>query len=108
MPTINWSETGATLSDLTASKEYGIPKADLHRAIQAGQLHYQVGSMHGNPWFRLLRREVEAFLAKSRGASHLKEQKARSNIAKANREIRKLQKQIKLLQGQVIGWERDL
>ncbi len=28
-------------------------------AIDAGQLQYRVGSIHGNPWLRLLRREVE-------------------------------------------------
>jgi hypothetical protein len=27
-------------------------------AIDAGQLQYRVGVIHGNPWLRLLRREV--------------------------------------------------
>jgi hypothetical protein len=105
---VNWAEKGASLSSVTAAKEYGIPHDDLIVAIKAGQLQYQVGSMHGNPWFRLLRREVEALFAKRHGASQLKGQKAKANIAKANREIRQLQKRIKLLQGQVAEWERGL
>lgn len=108
MPTINWAEKGASLSSVTAAKEYGIPHEELIGAIKTGQLHYQVGSMHGNPWFRLLRREIEALVAKRFGPSRVKGQKAKADIAKANQEIRKLQRRIKVLQIQVRGWEEGL
>src|SRR3981081_222531 len=44
--------------------------------------------MHGNPWLRLLRREVEA-LAKSRhGDRYVREQQDKAELARVNREIR--------------------
>ena len=53
-----WRRKGATLSDKTARKEYGLTQDEIHAAIEAGQLQYRLGSIHGNPWLRLLRREV--------------------------------------------------
>jgi murein DD-endopeptidase MepM/ murein hydrolase activator NlpD len=54
-----WSRKGATLSDKTARKEYGLTQDEILAAIDAGQLRYRISSIHGNPWLRLLRREVE-------------------------------------------------
>ena len=54
-----WSRKGATLSDKTARKEFGLTQDEIVAAIDAGQLQYRVGVIHGNPWLRLLRREVE-------------------------------------------------
>ena len=52
-----WSRKGATLSDKTARKELGLTQEEIVAAIDAGQLQYRVGNIHGNPWLRLLRRE---------------------------------------------------
>ena len=57
-----WSRKGATLSDKTARKEFGPTQGEIVAAIDAGQLQYRVGVIHGNPWLRLLRREVEALM----------------------------------------------
>lgn len=38
---------------------------EIYDAIDAGALQYRQAYMHGNPWLRLLRREVEA-LARAR------------------------------------------
>ena len=54
-----WRRKGATLSDKTARKKYGLTQEEILAAIDTGQLHYRVSSIHGNPWLRLLRREVE-------------------------------------------------
>jgi hypothetical protein len=53
-----WSRKGATLSDKTARKEFGLTQDEIVVAIDAGQLQYRVGVIQGNPWLRLLRREV--------------------------------------------------
>jgi hypothetical protein len=106
MPFAPPTTKGSTLSDLTAAKEYGIPRAELQQAIRAGKLSYQINSMHGNPWFRLIRKEVEAFCSKRIGAKGLREQQNRTAIAKAEREIRQLQKRIATLQEQVADWKR--
>jgi hypothetical protein len=63
--------------------------------------------MHGNPWFRLIRSEVEALCAKRVGAKGLRQQQNRTAIAKAKREIRQLEKRIASLQDQVVAWERN-
>ena len=54
-----WGRKGATLSDKTARSEFGLTQDEIFTAIDAGKLHYRPAAMHGNPWLRLLRREVE-------------------------------------------------
>src|SRR5512133_840603 len=53
-----WGRKGATLSDKTARQEYGLTQDEIYDAIDAGKLQYRPAAMHGNPWLRLLRREV--------------------------------------------------
>ena len=55
----DWRRKGATLSDKTVRKEFGLTQDEILAAIEAGQLQYRVSSIHGSPWLRLLRREVE-------------------------------------------------
>jgi hypothetical protein len=46
--------------------------------------------MHGNPWLRLLRREVEALARARHGGRYVSEQQARAELTRVNREIRRL------------------
>ena len=46
--------------------------------------------MYGNPWLRLLRREVEAPVKKKHGDNYLKEPQARSELARINHELKRL------------------
>jgi hypothetical protein len=50
--------------------------------------------MHGNPWLRLLRREVEAVARTSRGDRYVNEQQARAELGRVNREIKRLQTEL--------------
>ena len=50
--------------------------------------------MYGNPFLRLLRREVEALVSKSRGENYLKDRQAKTELAHINRELRRLRAQI--------------
>ncbi len=59
-PNDEWQRKGATLSDKTARQEFGLTQDEIYDAIDAGTLRYRQAHMHGNPWLRLLRREVEA------------------------------------------------
>ena len=59
-----WQRKGATLSDKTARKEYGLSQDEIVEAIRDGQLQYRENSIHGNPFLRLLRHEVEALIEK--------------------------------------------
>ena len=62
-----WQRKGATLRDKTARQEFGLTQDEIYDAIDAGTLHYRQAAMHGNPWLRLLRREVEALARTSHG-----------------------------------------
>lgn len=57
-----WRRKGATLSDKTARKEFGLTQDEIESAIEAGLLRYRVGVVQGNPWLRLLRSELEALM----------------------------------------------
>ncbi len=93
-----WARKGATLSDKTARSELGLTQAEIIRAIRAGKLHYRDASMHGNPWLRLLRREVEALVRTKRGPDYLEGQQAKTELGKVNRELKRLKAQIAVLE----------
>src|SRR5258707_10822082 len=93
-PNDEWQRKGATLSDKTARQEFGLTQDEIYDAIEAGTLQYRRAYMHGNPWLRLLRREVEA-LAKSRhGDRYVREQQDKAELARVNREIRRLRSEL--------------
>ncbi len=50
--------------------------------------------MHGNPWLRLLRREVEELARTLHGERHLLEQQTRTELARVNREQKRLSAQL--------------
>ena len=54
--------------------------------------------MHGNPWLRLLRREVEALVKERNGANYLKDRQVKTELASINRELKRLRGQIALLE----------
>ena len=85
-----WRRKGATLSDKTARKELGLTQDDIVRAIRAGKLHYRLNSVYGNPFLRLLRREVEALVKKRHGDNYLKDRQAKTELAHINRELKAL------------------
>ena len=75
-----WPRKGATLSDKTARAEFGLTQAEIVRAIRAGKLQFREGSMYGNPWLRLLRREVETLVGKDRGDGYLVERQEKAEL----------------------------
>ena len=93
-----WQRKGATLSDTTARKEFGLTQDEIVRAIRAGELQFRPNSSHGNPFLRLLRREVEALVKKKHGGAFLKDQQARTELARVNRELKRLKTQLAALE----------
>jgi len=85
---------GATLSDKTARQEFGLAQDEIYDAIDAGTMQYRQAYMHGNPWLRLLRREVEALARTKRGDRYVDEQQARAELTRINREIRRLRTEL--------------
>jgi hypothetical protein len=50
--------------------------------------------MHGNPWLRLLHREVEELARTQHGESYLRERQARTELARVNRELKQPRNQL--------------
>jgi hypothetical protein len=97
-PDSEWQRKGATLSDKTARRQFGLTQDEIVQGIRAGKLHYQKASMHGNPWLRLLRREVETLVKNKLGAGYLKDQQAKTELARISRELKRLKMQIAVLE----------
>jgi hypothetical protein len=93
-----WAGTGATLSDKTARTEYGLTQDEIYAAIDAGTLQYRPAAIHGNPWLRLLRREVEHLAKTLHGERYLRERQARTELARINREMKQLRSQLAVLE----------
>ncbi len=98
--TDEWGRKGATLSDKTARKEFGLTQDEIYDAIEAGTLQYRQAAMHGNPWLRLLRREVEALARSRHGDGYVNQQQDNAELARVNREIRRLRSELAELEEQ--------
>ena len=97
LPDLEWARKGATLSDKTARQEYRLTQDEIYAGIDAGKLQYRRAAMHGNPWLRLLRREVEDLARTLHGERYLREQQARTELARINRELKQLCAQLAAL-----------
>ena len=93
-----WQRKGATLSDKTARAEFGLTQDEIVGAIRAGTLQYRDGSIYGNPWLRLLRREVEGLVQARYGERYLRERQARAELARVNRELKRVRTQLAALE----------
>jgi hypothetical protein len=85
-----WNRKGATLSDKTARKEYGLTQDEIVAAIRRGKLQYREGVIYGAPWLRLLRREVEALISSKHGDDYLQDRKLKTELAQINLELKRL------------------
>ena len=93
-----WKQKGATLSDKSARQEFGLTQEEIFSAMRAGKLQSQQNSMHGNPWFRLLRHEVEAFVKEKSGKDGLQKKKLQKELADLDKEARKIQTRLKTIE----------
>ncbi len=89
-----WLEKNATLSDKTAKKEFGLTENEIIEAIKAGKLQYRRNYMHGNPYLRLIRSEIEKLVSEKYGKDELKTKKLQNELKQVNKEIRRLKTQL--------------
>ena len=94
----NWTQKGATLSDKSARQEFGLTQQEIIAAIRAGKLQYRENRIHGNPYLRLLRHEVEAFVRAKSGQDELRKKKLQKELADINKETRKLKTRLKAVE----------
>lgn len=93
-----WQRKGATLSDKTTREDFGLTQEEILQGNRAGKLQFRRNSIYGNPFLRLLRREVEALVKKKHGDNYLKDRQAKTELARINRELKRLKTQIAALE----------
>jgi hypothetical protein len=93
-----WSRKGATLSDKSARQEFGLTQQEIIAAIRVGKLQFRESNMHGNPWYRLLRHEVESLVRDKSGQDHLHKKKLQKELADLNKEARTLTTRLKAIE----------
>ena len=92
-----WNRKGATLSDAAAQKEYGISGEFIFKGMKSGDLEYREGEIWGNPYFRLLRSQLEAYIVKKLGKNYLVTNRKQAELLKIKKEMAALRKKLQLL-----------
>ena len=89
---------GQPLSDKTARREFGLTQDEIVAAIDAGRLQCRVGVIHGNPWLRLLRREVEELMDTTLNDRDHRQRRARAELARVDRDLKKRRAEVAALE----------
>ena len=97
-----WTKRGGTFSHKNACKEFGLTEDEIIDAMKAGKLQYRKNYAHGNPYFRVLRKEVEALTKELHGNNAVKEQEIKFQLNKINREINSLKRKLSALEKQKV------
>jgi coenzyme F420-reducing hydrogenase delta subunit len=103
-----WNRKGATLSDVTAKKEYGVAQDFIVKGIRAGKLEYREGAIWGNPYLRLLRSQLEQYIAEELGKDRLSSVKKQTELRKIKKEIANLKKKLNELQARRMDLEEQM
>jgi len=93
-----WNRKGATLSDVTAKKEYGVDRDFIVKGIRAGKLEYREGAVWGNPYLRLLRSQLEQYITEELGADRLSSGKKQTELRNIKKEMANLKNRLKELE----------
>jgi hypothetical protein len=89
-----WNRKGATLRDVTARKEYGVDSDFIISAINAGKLEYREGTIHGNPYIRVLRSQLEALIVEDLGNAYLRAWQEKTELREIKHETAELRKRL--------------
>jgi hypothetical protein len=103
-----WNRKGATLSDVTATKEYGVSRDFIVKGIRAGQLEYREGAVWGNPYLRVLRSQLERYIAEERGGDRLASAKIQTELRQCKKEMASLKRRLTELQARRTELEKAL
>ena len=95
-----WTQKRATFSDKSARKEFGITQEEIIEGIKAGELQYQQNAIHGNPYLRLLRAQVEQFVQEKYGNVYWEQKQLHNELDKINLELKRCRTHMKKLKQQ--------
>ena len=101
-----WNRKGATLSDMTAQKEYGVPGDFIVKGIESGKLECRDGAIWGNPYLRILRSQLELYIAAQLGPEYLANKKSQTELRAVKKEIADLKPKLAALEARKAALER--
>ena len=90
----NWTKQGETFSHKNACKEFDLTEDQILSAMKSGDLDYKQNSTHGNPYYRLLRSEVQKLAKSIHGVSGLKYNKIKHDLKLVDKEINSLKRKL--------------
>ncbi len=102
-----WNRKGSTLSEVTAQKEYGVSRDFILRGIQSGSLEYREGAIWGNPYLRILRSQLENYIATELGSTYLGSKKRHTELRAIKKEMADLQIRLHELQSRRVELEAE-
>jgi len=103
-----WNRKGAVLSDVTAQKEYGVTRDFIIEGIKAGKLEYREGAVWGNPYLRVLRSQLEPYIAEKLGSEHLMSRKVQTELRAIKKEIADMRTKLAALEARKAELERAI
>lgn len=103
-----WNQKGATLSHVTAAKEYGVSVDFIVQGIREGKLEYREGSVWGNPYLRVLRSQLETYIAEKQGGDRLAKSKNETELRRIKKEMTQLKNRLAELEVRKAELERVL
>ncbi len=103
-----WGKKGGTLSDKSARREFGLTQEEILEAIKGGKLQYRKNYVHGNPYLRLIRCEVEAFVDEKYGNNYLKKKKLKKELAQVNKELKRLKSEMASLEQRKVELVKEI
>lgn len=107
MTSASWTEPGGSLSHKNACREYGLDENEIFDAIKDGKIQFKVNYAHGNPYYKVLRLEIEKLANEIHGEDHINKYKIKNRINKINSEMRSLKRKIKLLEKEKHELEKE-
>ena len=78
------------------------------KGIQTGKLEYREGAVWGNPYLRVLRSQLELYIAEQLGSEYLVSKKSKTELRAISKEIADLRKKLTELEARKAELERAL
>ncbi len=103
-----WNRKGATLSDVTATKQYGVSRDFIVKGIRAGKLEYREGAVWGNPYLRVLRSQLEQYIREELGEDRLSRGKNQTELRKIKKEMAELKRRLAELEARKTELEKAM
>ncbi len=97
-----WQKQGATLSHKNVCKEFGLTEDEVIAAMKTDKLQYLINYAHGNPYYKLLRSEIEQLALELRGAKGIEDQEIKYKLQQINKEINSHKRKLSSLERQKI------